>query len=109
MKIDRRYAWIFALALLALTSAYALQPGKDYVALTPSQPVETGNKIEVREFFWYGCPHCFALEPAISEWLKHKPANVEFVRTPGTAPSWMIHAQAFYAFAALGATDKTHA
>ncbi|MFL6654932.1 MAG: thiol:disulfide interchange protein DsbA/DsbL, partial [Sulfurifustis sp.] len=66
------------------------------------------NKIEVREFFWYGCPHCYALEPALTNWLKRKPANVEFIRTPATAPNWLLHAQAYYAFASLGATERTH-
>jgi thiol:disulfide interchange protein DsbA len=72
-------------------------------------PVETGNKIEVREFFWYGCPHCYMLEPALTRWLKKLPANAQFVRTPGTAsPRWELHAQAYYTFEALGVTAKLH-
>ncbi len=102
------YAWIFALSIAPLTSVMALEKGRDFVALAPPQPVETGKRIEVREFFWYGCPHCYSLEPALMNWLKRKPANVEFIRTPATAPSWLLHAQAYYAFAALGATEKTH-
>ncbi len=83
--------------------------GVEYIRLPQSQPVETGNKIEVREFFWYGCPHCYNLEPALNKWLKTKPANVQFVRTPGIfRPSWEPHARAFYAFEALGVTDKLH-
>lgn len=101
--------WILALALTPSGAALALQPGRDYVPLPAAQPVETGDKIEVREFFWYGCPHCYSLEPALERWLKRKPANVAFVRTPATAPRWMPHARAFYAFAALGATEQTHA
>lgn len=98
-----------ALSLASLGASLALEKGRDYVALATPQPVETGKKIEVREFFWYGCPHCYALEPALSNWVKHKPANVEFVRTPATAPNWLVQAQAYYAFAALGATERTHA
>jgi thiol:disulfide interchange protein DsbA len=108
MKNRRLYAWIFALSLAPFTAVTALEKGRDFVALAPPQPVETGKKIEVREFFWYGCPHCYTLEPALMNWLKRKPANVEFIRTPATAPNWLIHAQAYYAFAALGATEKTH-
>lgn len=98
-----------AMVLAPFGSATALQAGRDYIVLAAPQPVETGSKIEVREFFWYGCPHCYALEPLLDNWLAHKPANVEFLRTPATAPRWMIHAQAYYAFAALGATARTHA
>lgn len=97
-----------SLTLVPLGAATALEKGRDYVALSQPQPVETGSKIEVREFFWYGCPHCYALEPKLEEWLSRKPANVEFIRTPATAPRWLVHAQAFYAFAALDATDRTH-
>jgi protein dithiol oxidoreductase (disulfide-forming) len=89
--------------------AAALENGRDYETLAKPQPVDTGAKIEVREFFWYGCPHCYALEPSLDRWLKRLPANVEFIRTPATAPRWMVHAQAYYAFAALDATAKTHA
>jgi thiol:disulfide interchange protein DsbA len=108
MKNHRRYLWILALFLAPLGQALALEKGRDYIALATPQPVETGAKVEVREFFWYGCPHCYALEPALANWIKNKPAYVEFVRTPATAPNWLIHAQAYYTFAALNATAKTH-
>lgn len=109
MKHFRLLALVLVLAILPFAPVQALQKGRDYVALPKPQPVETGNKIEVREFFWYGCPHCYALEPALAKWLKQKPANVEFIRTPATAPNWLLHAQAYYAFASLGATERTHA
>lgn len=107
--MKRVLSWLFlSTALVALGPALALEPGRDYVPLPAPQAVETGDKIEVREFFWYGCPHCYAAEPMLERWLKRKPANVEFVRTPATAPRWLLHAQAFYAFAALDATERTH-
>lgn len=99
--------WSLVLALLPF-GAIALEQGRDYVPLAVPQSVDTGNKIEVREFFWYGCPHCYSLEPGLERWLKRKPANVEFVRTPATFPRWLLHARAFYAFAALNATERTH-
>jgi protein dithiol oxidoreductase (disulfide-forming) len=108
MKHFRPLALLLVLAIVPFASVQALQKGRDYVALAKPQPVETGNKIEVREFFWYGCPHCYALEPALTNWLKHKPANVEFIRTPATAPNWVLHAQAYYAFASLGATEPSN-
>lgn len=83
--------------------------GRQYMQVPFPTPVETGNKIEVREIFWYGCSHCYVLEPGLTRWLKQLPANAQFVRTPATAsPRWAIHAQAYYAFEALGAMEKLH-
>ncbi|HEX3171074.1 MAG TPA: thiol:disulfide interchange protein DsbA/DsbL, partial [Burkholderiales bacterium] len=81
MKFSR---WVgnFAAVLLVLAagSAFAQQApvvGRDYTQLNPPQSTDSGNKIEVIEFFWYGCPHCYHLEPALKAWLKKKPADVE--------------------------------
>lgn len=101
-----RLLWV-ALLVPALGQA-AFVEGQHYQEVPFPQPVETGNKIEVREIFWYGCPHCYVLEPALTEWLKKIPSNVQFIRTPGTAPPWMTHAQAFYAFESLGVMKKVH-
>lgn len=84
------------------------EEGRHYMVLPFPAAVETGNKIEVREIFWYGCPHCYVLEPTLASWVKKMPANAQFVRTPGTAPRWMIHGQAYYTFEALGVLDKLH-
>jgi protein dithiol oxidoreductase (disulfide-forming) len=86
----------------------AFEEGRHYMSLPFPATVETGNRIEVREFFWYGCPHCYVLEPGLASWQKKMPANAQFVRTPGTAPRWMVHGQAYYAFEALGELDKLH-
>ncbi|MHB8425938.1 MAG: thiol:disulfide interchange protein DsbA/DsbL [Gammaproteobacteria bacterium] len=62
------------------------------------------------EFFWYGCPHCFAVEPYVEAWLKHKPGNVVFKRIPaawsGGADHMDIDAKAFYTAQALGIGEK---
>jgi thiol:disulfide interchange protein DsbA len=102
-------ALAFALLLFPFSAgAETFQAGRDYQELTfPALP-ETGSKVEVREFFWFGCPHCFALEPELNEWLKHLPRNAEFVRTPGMAPRWLTHAQVFYALEAMGIEPKLH-
>jgi thiol:disulfide interchange protein DsbA len=84
------------------------EEGRHYMTLPFPAQVETGDKIEVREFFWYGCPHCYVLEPALNSWLKKMPANAQFVRTPGAAPRWVIHGQAYYAFEAMGVLEKLH-
>jgi len=83
--------------------------GEQYKLL--SSPVDTmsGDKIEVVELFWYGCPHCYALEPFVEDWEKTLPADVNFVRMPGVmASSWENHGRAYYTAAVLGVVDKTH-
>ena len=103
-----------ALAGLLATSAWAetsYSEGAQYKKVSPAQPTTTEGtgKVEVVELFWYGCPHCYRLEPLVDRWLKKKPANVEFVRVPGVfRPEWEIHARAFYAAQVLGVSDKVH-
>lgn len=81
-----------------------------YETLTPVQPTQNPDKIEVIEFFWYGCPHCYSLEPAMEKWLKTKPDNVEFIRQPAVFSSlWGKHAKAYIVAEALGVVDKVHA
>lgn len=99
---------LMALFLLPVLAQAGFEEGRHYMVLPFPAAVETGDKIEVREFFWYGCPHCYVLEPALANWLKKIPANAQFVRTPGTAPRWMIHGQAYYTFEAMGALEKLH-
>ncbi|MEW8195723.1 MAG: thiol:disulfide interchange protein DsbA/DsbL, partial [Candidatus Thiodiazotropha sp.] len=67
------------------------------------------GKIEVIEFFWYGCPHCYQMEPQLEAWLESKPENVSFVRVPAPLNNkWTVHAQFFYAAEILGLTEKLH-
>ena len=83
--------------------------GRHYEVITPAQPTSTGEKIEVIELFWYGCPHCYEFEPYIEKWLGSKAEYVEFVRLPAVfADSWMIHARAYYAAEQLGVLDTIH-
>lgn len=108
--------WILGLCLAlsffyipAQASAAPYVEGQQYASLFQPQPVDTGNKIEVRELFWYGCPHCYALEPFLEKWLKHLPPNVEFIRTPAVLQdSWAPLARAYYTFKVLGVADKLH-
>ena len=81
-----------------------------YETVTPAQPVQNADKVEVIEFFWYGCPHCYSLEPSMVAWLKTKPANVEFIRQPAVfSDLWGKHAKAFFTAEALGVSEKIHA
>jgi thiol:disulfide interchange protein DsbA len=101
--------WLMALMLFLSLARAGAEEGQQYLEVPFPSPVETGTKIEVREFFWYGCPHCYVLEPALTRWLKKLPASAQFVRTPATAsPRWMLHAQAYYTFELLGVMAKLH-
>lgn len=69
----------------------------------------TPGQVEVDEFFMYSCVHCFNLEPYVQAWLPNKPAYINFVRIPTTwNPTVELHAQAFYAAAALGKGEEMH-
>jgi thiol:disulfide interchange protein DsbA len=102
--------WVAMLMFLpVLAHAAGFEEGRSYMEVPFPTKVVTGNKVEVREFFWYGCPHCYVLEPALTNWLKKIPANAEFVRTPGlAAPAWRLDGQAYYTFKALGVEEKLH-
>ena len=81
----------------------------EYADVVPAQPTRSADKIEVIEFFWYGCPACYALEPSLEHWLKNKPDDVEFIRIPAVLPpSWELLARAFYTAEALRINDRTH-
>lgn len=71
--------------------------------------VSTGDKIEVAELFWFGCGHCYALEPKIKQWKANKPANAEFVKVPALfSRRWEFHGQAYYTMEALGAPEAAY-
>ncbi len=94
-------------SLLVGQSAQA-QSGKGYEEIQPpQQTVAAEGKVEVLEYFWFGCPHCYAFEPTINEWAANKPDYVEFVReAPPLNPNWRPHSEAFYAAEQLGVTEK---
>ena len=104
---------ILAIALTAFLAlpGLALAQGKfAYTELKPTQPTESAaGKIEVLEFFWYGCPHCYSLEPSIEVWTKKLPADVQFRRVPAVFNErWGHDAAIFYTFEALGVLNKLH-
>ena len=77
---------------------WKFKEGQHYIRMVPSQPTMGGaDKIEVAEFFWYGCPHCYSFEPTINAWAKDMPAGARFVRIPVV---WNtvheLHARLFY-------------
>lgn len=95
--------------LLASGVGAASLSEKDYREIKPAQSTEPGPKVEVIEFFWYGCPHCFELEPTLKKWLERKPDDVTFRRVPAIfRQSWVAGAQTFYALETLGELDRLH-
>jgi len=98
----------FILCFSGLSSAQGpkIEEGFDYRILPVAQPVEAKGKVEVIEFFWYGCPHCFDFEPELSAWVKRQPKDVVFRRVPvAFRDDFMVHSQLFYALEALGKGD----
>ena len=103
-----------ALALLAAASGARTQgnspvEGRDYVRLNPPAAVPAGGKIDVVEFFSYGCPHCYTFEPMLEAWVKKLPPDVAFRRVPAAfnAP-FEGYAKLFYALEATGLMDALH-
>lgn len=97
--------------LLIAVAANAQSPveGTDYIELKPPQAVDSQGKVEVIEFFWYRCPHCYALEPELESWVKRLPRDVEFKRIPGILnDDWGVDARIFFALEAMGELDRVH-
>ena len=101
-------AFILAAGVLAALPA-AAQPKFSYSELKPALPVEAEGKIEVLEFFWYGCIHCYNLEPTVEKWEKTLAKDVQFRRVPAVFNDrWALDAAIFYTFEAMGLLDKLH-
>lgn len=87
------------------------QEGRHYTTLPVAQPTSAGpGQVEVAEVFWYGCPHCYTLEPFIQSWRQDGiPDDTVFVQIPAALnPSWQIHARVFYTAEALGILEEVH-
>ena len=109
-RARRQLVWALSLAPLALASGRVFaQANGAFSELKPPLHVESDGKIEVLEFFWYGCIHCYNLEPKLDAWLKNLPKDVQFRRVPAVlSDRWGHDATIFYAFEAMGLLDKLH-
>ena len=68
-----------------------------------------GDKINVTEVFWYGCPHCFRFEPYVNRWKESLPDDVNFEHQPSVLnPRWTEHARTYYAMQMMGIGDSLH-
>jgi len=85
--------------------------GVNYTRLVPAQPTAVpSGQVEVLEFFWYACPHCYALEPAVLAWLKSKPAYITFVRVPVLWDEGdRSLARLYYTLESMGKLEQYHA
>lgn len=108
MKIVR----FFITLLLSLTFCGVSQAGENlYEEVSIPQRFDDNNKLEVVEIFWYGCPHCYHLEPLLKEWLKTKPADVAFIKMPAVLDlkhKWTEMAKVFYVAETLNISEKMH-
>ncbi|OQK15267.1 disulfide bond formation protein DsbA [Methyloprofundus sedimenti] len=95
---------------LVIFSGAGFAAGKGYKDLSAPQPTQDPTKVEVIEFFWYGCPHCYQFEPSLEKWHSSLPANVTFIRQPAVfSELWGKHAKAYFTAEVLGVVDKVHA
>ncbi len=109
----RRFLFLVAGLIMATLSStgFAQAPvlDKDYTVLKMPLETDSGSKIEVAEFFWYRCPHCFALEPGLNQWSKTLPKDAVLRRIPAVLRNdWAPQAKVWYAMEALGVANKYH-
>ena len=106
MQFARRsFLGVTVAAALAMSlPALAQTAGKDYTPISPAQPTDDPAKIEVVEFFSYGCPHCSDFHPLVSAWAARQPGDVVFKRVPITfnRAAWENLARLYYALEATG-------
>src|SRR5688572_26028199 len=109
--LNPKHWLVFLVLLLTACTQATAEPvaGKDYQVIDPPIPAGASNKIEVIEFFYYGCPHCYQLESHLKNWLKHAPKDVEFRAQPAVfRESWIPLTKAFYALEATGDLARLH-
>lgn len=115
MSLPKTFAHLLAGLLLALVAALpasaqrAPVQGREFVLLDPPQPVATGDRIEVIEFFYYGCPVCYESQPHIARWLLKTGPAVTLRRVPAVSTEgWEAFAKTYYALEATGNLQRLH-
>jgi thiol:disulfide interchange protein DsbA len=99
-----------AAAATTLTAPTPWQEGVNYTRFVPAQPTAVpAGQVEVLEFFWYGCPHCYAIDPAVEAWRKTKPAYITFVRVPVMwSEGHRSTARLYYTLENMGKIEQLH-
>ncbi|WP_186208167.1 thiol:disulfide interchange protein DsbA/DsbL [Burkholderia gladioli] len=97
-----------AAGIVAQSASAAPVAGKDYEVMKSPQPISApAGKVEVIEFFWYGCPHCYEFEPTLEAWVKKQGDNIVFKRVPVTfRDDFLPHSAMYYTLNALGVAEK---
>ena len=111
MTILRNTLIALWLTLAAAGACAQTQPllGRDYIRFDPPRQVSSGDKIEIIEFFYYGCPVCYELEPTLSRWFLDAADSVALRRVPALASdSWESFAKLFYALEAMDQLARLH-
>jgi len=100
---------LFVSPLFAADEAKTFEEGKDYQVISPAIRTVNPDKIEVVEFFWYGCGHCYNFEPVIGQWKKSLADDVDFKGSPAVWAAQMeLHSKMYYAAEVLGVLDTMH-
>ena len=102
---------LFLTFMLPFSGAWAQDYSDGNGYTTINTPVRTADpdKVEVVEIFWFGCPHCYALEPYTQAWKKQLPSDVDFKYMPAVfGRNWLAHAKAFHVAKLLGIEEKIH-
>lgn len=109
MRLLKHFLVLISVGLMVTTAgASPSNPveGVDFQRLPQAQPTDAGKKVEVLEFFWYGCPHCFAFEPVLSDWAKKRADQIVFKRIPvGFRESFVPQQKLYFALEALNRFD----
>jgi len=107
IKLFSIFLLIFSANQLVLAQTpIKVEEGFDYRVLPITQPIDAKGKVEVIEFFWYGCPHCYEFEPELKGWIKRQNKDVVFKKVPiAFREELMPHSQLFYALETLGKGD----
>lgn len=96
------------LALSAGSASAELVEGRDYLAIDP-RPTESGGRVEVIEFFFYGCNSCYRLYPVMQEWVDRRSSKVDFRRIPALRrTAWIPLSHLFFTLQSLGALPRLH-
>ena len=109
MQQIRLFLSIFLLSFSSVIFAETYTEGKHYITLDKPVKTAVGDKVEVRELFWYYCSHCFNVEPVLSNWVKKLPNNTAFIRQPAVfSERWERGAKFFYVLEQLGEVERLH-
>ena len=103
LKVLTLFFSILSINTVIAQTPIKVEEGFDYRVLPIAQPIDVKSKVEVIEFFWYGCPHCFEFEPELKAWIKRQSKDVVFKKVPIAFREELLpHSLLFYALESLG-------